>query len=358
MPRRPSDDQHLLFGDRPIDRALAVVDAAGASEDDHELARRLPAPVRLGTSSWAFPGWRGIVYGKRFRAADLPRYGLAAYGQHPLLRTVGLDRAFYSLIGRAEYAELAELVPEGFRFLVKAHQSVVRPDADAEGRTFGDTAVLRDAGVANDAFLDPRRALDHLIAPAVLGLGRAMGPLVFQFPPLDLGRSGRLGGGDRFLDRLAEFLRALPRGEGRPIYAVEVRNAELLAEDRCRRYADVLASAEVAHGFAVHPTLPSIRVQHERLDAAGYGVARQPAFVCRWLLGHGQGYDEAKLRYEPFDRLIDPDDAARGEIAALALLATAAGRLVWVIANNKAEGSAPLTLRSLARRISDLQQSG
>ena len=38
------------------------VAAQGAITPD-ALAAAMPSGVRLGTSSWAFPGWRDIVYG-------------------------------------------------------------------------------------------------------------------------------------------------------------------------------------------------------------------------------------------------------------------------------------------------------
>ena len=54
----------------------------------------LPPEIRLGTSSWFFPGWRGLVYDGIHPQASLSRLGLAAYAQIPLLRTVSLDRTF------------------------------------------------------------------------------------------------------------------------------------------------------------------------------------------------------------------------------------------------------------------------
>jgi uncharacterized protein YecE (DUF72 family) len=62
------------------------------------LARHLSPQLYLGTSSWTFPGWQGLVYDRAASASVLARYGLAAYARHPLLRTVGLDRTFYAPI--------------------------------------------------------------------------------------------------------------------------------------------------------------------------------------------------------------------------------------------------------------------
>ncbi|MDZ4756402.1 MAG: DUF72 domain-containing protein [Phycisphaerae bacterium] len=353
MARRPPHDplridQGVLFGDSPLDRALAVVANQPAVAEDVAIASQLPSTLRLGTSSWAFPGWRGLLFSDNARAIDLARCGLAAYARHPLLRTVALDRAFYSLLGRTEASELAALVPAGFRFVIKAHQSVTRPDADERGGTFGKTSEPSGKSFENPRFLDATFARDFVIAPAVEGLADRIGPIVFQFLPLDLTTSGRHGGAHRLLDRLESFTNSLPVG---PLYAIEVRNRELLARPWALRYAAILRGANVSHGFAVHPTLPTIAEQATALSEGGWPALQQPALLVRWLLGHSQGYEAASERYQPFDRLVDLDAGALADIAALIAEAASADFAAWVIVNNKAEGCAPLTVRRLAALV-------
>ena len=52
-----------------------------------------------------------------------------------------------------------------------------------------------------------------------------------------------------------------------------------------------------------------------------------------------------------FDRLVDADPVRRSMIAVLCRQALAVSRPAFVIANNKAEGSSPLTLFRLAERV-------
>jgi hypothetical protein len=78
---------------------------------------------------------------------------------------------------------------------------------------------------------------------------------------------------------------------------------------------------------------------------------QQPVLIVRWMLGHGQEYGAAKERYRHFDRLVDEDPRTRELIARTVLDAALAERDSYVIANNKAEGSAPLTVFRLAERI-------
>ena len=71
----------------------------------------------------------------------------------------------------------------------------------------------------------------------------------------------------------------------------------------------------------------------------------------RWNLHSGFRYDDAKNRYAPFDRLIDVDIATRGTLVHLVHVALKSGQPSFIIANNKAEGSAPLSLIELAKSI-------
>src|SRR5690349_14480142 len=119
-------------------------------------APTLPTDIRLGTSSWFFPGWRGLVYEGLHPQVALSKKGLAAYAQMPLLRTVSLDRTFYAPITTVEYARYAAQVPDHFSFVVKAPALVC--DAvmrDEEGR----------AKVPNAHFLDPAIAAREVVVP-------------------------------------------------------------------------------------------------------------------------------------------------------------------------------------------------
>ncbi len=302
----------------------------GACPAEHDpatlrIAAKLPLSVRLGTSSWAFSGWAGTVYGRALPERVLSKEGLATYVRHPLLRTVGIDRTFYAPIGEDDYRHYAAQVPEGFRFLVKAPQSITAP-------------WLFESHERSPHFLDSRAARDLFVDPCVRGLGRAAGPLVFQFPPLGRAAIRDTGG---FAERLARFLQGLPKG---PLYAVELRDRELLVPGTMR----ALAASGTRLCLSVHARMPPVAVQAAAATSLGPGP-----LVIRWNLHAGFAYEEAKARYAPFDRLVDEDPATRAAIAGLVRECAAGGHDAWVIANNKAEGSAPLTLERLAAAIVD-----
>jgi uncharacterized protein YecE (DUF72 family) len=303
------------------------VGPAEVTDDVAALGRGLPRQIRLGTSSWSFPGWSGIVYDREVTPAVLAREGLAAYARHPLLRTVGVDRTFYAPMPATALAEYAAAVPDDFRFLVKAPSLCTSPWVEDEpGRKR-----------PNELFLDPSWTAAEAVAPFVEGLGAKAGALVFQLVPLGARITSEPA---RFAARLGEFLRALPRG---PAYAVELRDRALL----CPEYAEALAAGGAVHCVNVHPRMPAVADQRRLVDPAD---ASRP-LVIRWMLGPGLGYEEARARYEPFSRLVDEDPESREPIAELCIEHMLRGREVIVVANNKAEGSAPLTVGQLARAI-------
>jgi uncharacterized protein YecE (DUF72 family) len=330
MPRRTSTAAQLtLFGaPEPADKnapKLAAVDP-----ELEALAEGLPPGLHMGTSTWSFPGWVGFLWAREYPKTRIAREGLVAYSGHPLLRGVGLDRTYYQPLPAEDYADYAAQVPEGFRFVVKAHEALtvsVWPEHDRYGNRRGQT---------NPLFLDAAYAVEEVVGPMLEGLGDKAGALVFQFAPQDLGAPLD------FIERLFHFLEALPR-EGR--YAVEIRNRQVLRP----QYALALADAGASHCFTVHPRMPPLRVQWEK--TSGVAWAPEAPLVLRWMLRPGQTYDGARRRYEPFNQLVDPDPDNRRAVAELIRRATDSGREAFVTVNNKAEGSAPLTIFELAREI-------
>jgi uncharacterized protein YecE (DUF72 family) len=284
------------------------------------------------------------VYAGSHAESQLSRQGLPAYAAHPILRTVGIDRSFYQPLPQSDFARYASQVPEHFRFLVKAPALI----ADAVSRGEGGLP----AG-DNPAFLDAAIATEQFVLPAMRGLGDKAGPLVFQLSPLP--RAMVAGdAGHAVIERIGAFLAALPKEvDGRsPLYAVELRNAELLTP----RFIKMLRANGARMCIGVHARMPPAARQAAALramdsDASGEDWKLAGPLVVRWSLHSGFKYDEAKNRYAPFDRLIDPDLATRGTLAHLLHVAIRSAQPAYVIVNNKAEGSGPLSCIELARAV-------
>jgi hypothetical protein len=125
---------------------------------------------------------------------------------------------------------------------------------------------------------------------------------------------------------------------------VEVRNRELLSP----AYLDALGQHGVSHVFNYWERMPQLREQ-----LAVSGSLDAPFAVARLLIPPGQRYEGRKRSLEPFDRIVRVEHEMRADIVLLARACLALGKVLFVIVNNKAEGSSPLTVRALAEGIAD-----
>src|SRR6185295_13368503 len=325
MPRRAPSPQLSLFEEEAAPPPPAGVLPAPPDPDLVALGARIPGNVFLGGSTWSFPGWAGTVYDREYKESKLAREGLSAYAQHPLLSAIGIDRTHYQTLPSEDFAAYAAQVPERFRFLVKAHEEVTLwrfPDRPRYGSR---------RGQGNPRFLDPAYAAERVVAPAVAGLGGKLGAIVFEFAPQDLGKPAH------FAADLAAFLTELPRG---PVYAVELRNRELLTSE----YAAALAAAGACHCYNVHPRMPELPVQRQ-------AVPPGPKTIIRWLVARSMTYEESARRFLPFDRLRQEDPEERRAVAGLLREAVADSREALATVNNNAEGCAPLSIEKLALEL-------
>jgi len=320
-------------------KRVAGVQPQPPTAEDLELAAALPPQLRLGGSTWSYPGWAGLVWDREYPAPRLSREGLRAYAAHPLLGAVCIDRSFYRPLDALQYGRYAAQVGEAFRFTVKAPSLV----ADAQLR--GEDGRGREP---NPAFLAPALAWREFVEPALAGLGAKTGALVFQLSPLAPAQLARM---DEQFARLAAMLAALPAPaalrERAPdaVIAVEVRDAAWLAPP----LVELLRRHGATYCLGLHPKLPPIGQQLWLLRALWPGP-----LVCRWHLHAALGpfgYEEAERRYAPFGRLLDPDPTMRATLARVIRGTTGAGQPAFVTISNHAEGCAPPSVRELARAI-------
>jgi len=332
--------QDSLFPDSNKRSPASKVRAATPEHAVIELAAALPTNLYLGTSSWSYPGWAGIVWDGDYSESALSRYGLAAYSQHPLFRTVSIDRSFYRPLSAAQFAVYAAQVPHEFRFVVKAPSLIT-------------DALIRDESgkgmQINSNFLDADIALREFVEPALMGLGGKLGALVFQISPLPFAWLTQM---PRLITRLHDLLRAIP--DVRAIapdaaIAIEVRDAQWLTP----AFISVLRDTNATYCMGLHAKMPRISEQLPILRALWPGP-----LVCRWNLNplHGAyGYEDAAQQYEPYDRIHDADIETRHALARVIAGTVGAGHNAFVTLSNKAEGSAPLSVIALAEAVRELQ---
>ena len=145
-----------------------------------ELAAQLPSNPRFGASTWSYPGWDGLVWDGVYDASTLSRKGLTALSQHPLMRTVCVDRSFWRPLSTEQYAQMAAQVPEDFRFVVKA-PSLVTDALVLSPRADGVVLVVRQNRTTHS---DLRHALSGLN----FGMAKVLGIILN-----DVEEGGRVG---------------------------------------------------------------------------------------------------------------------------------------------------------------------
>lgn len=283
---------------------------------DAELARKRPENLFIGTSSWTFRGWSGLVYRGNPTQEQLTQFGLEEYAKHPLFNTVSIDRSFYAPLSVEDFATYAKQLPKGFRCAMKVWNAITNPSSPQ----YLDAAFFKDA----------------VLAPADKAFAGHLGPLIFQLPPLSL---QQLPGASEFAFRLDRFFSKLPPGLE---CAVEVRNAELMTA----QYFTALKRNNVAHLFNHWEKTPSLEHQ-----LALPGALTASHVVARLMLPQGLGYEAARDAFSPFDRIQARDDQMRAATHALWKACVNTNRSLWVLVGNKAEGCSPLTVRGLLERI-------
>ena len=298
--------------------------------DVQELAARLPATIKLGTSSWTFPGWGGLCYPRGVTEQQLLREGLALYSRFPLFRTVGIDRSYYGPLKAEELAEYAGQLPDGFTCIEKVWQRVVSLVEPSTG-------TLVRTGL-NPDFLNAELFFERVHRPHVGVFEDHLAAYVLEFPPMPSSVRPKPA---EFAARLARFLDEAPYG---PRYAVELRNRELMSDD----YFRVLREHGVSHVYNFWQDMP--------MPAAQLGEADPPGdlLIMRLLLPPGGRYVARKASFAPFDKLHEPSEAMREDVDRFMELSVKLKRDLHVVVNNKAEGSSPLTVMELARRWAGL----
>jgi uncharacterized protein YecE (DUF72 family) len=197
--------------------------------------------IRIGTSGWHYAHWRGPYYPEDLPASKMLAFYLGDFD------TVEINNSFYHLPARSTFEAWRAATPPGFVFAVKGsryltHMKKLKDPDDAIGRFF----------------------------ESAVGLGKKLGPVLFQLPP-----HWRCN-----TERLELFLRALPR---RHRYAFEFREPSW----HCSDVFDVLRRHDAA-----------LCTYH----LAGFEAPRDLTADFAYVRLHGPGakyqgsYDRASLR--------------------------------------------------------------
>ncbi|MEP6994527.1 MAG: DUF72 domain-containing protein [Acidobacteriota bacterium] len=288
------------------------------------------AEILFGTASFAYEGWKGIVYHDRYREATFKVECLREYVQYEPFKTVEFDFPFYRPPTEAQLRRYASVLPAGFPVVSKVWEELTM-------ERFPELPRHADrAGAANSRFLDARVFREEILPAYERSFAGHTGPFVFEFPteqrPTPASR-------ETFLARLDAFLGQLPTAQ---TYAVEIRTPSYFVRD----YFDVLRERGAAHVFNWWTRAPSLPEQWKAARPLPGKLA-----LARILVPPGIPYARAVERFRPYDRVLAPREDMRKDLVGLIRHITEAGADAFVLVNNRAEGCAPLTIRALAREL-------
>jgi uncharacterized protein YecE (DUF72 family) len=225
--------------------------------------------VRVGTSGWNYPEWKGSFYPSDLKPAAMLPYYAERFG------TVEVNNTFYRMPTPKVVDGWAAAVPAGFTFVLKAPQRITH------------FARLRDVDDPVRVFCDTARML-----------GRRLGPLLFQLPP-----NFRMDAG-----RLADLLALLPPDVRA---AFEFRNATWFTDEvygllRARNAA--LCVADNDEGAT--PAVATADWGYLRLRATGYADDDLAAWLAT-IRRIGERWRDAFVFFKHEEKGTGPALAAR-----------------------------------------------
>jgi len=267
----------------------------------------------VGTCSWKYPSWKGLVYS---RASGIDY--LAEYARK--YTSVEIDQWFYALPDPAVAAGYAASTPDSFQFTVKLPNLLTLTHLR---RKKGETQAR-----LNPDFLSPR------LYEEVLGLLEPMrakiGMLMLQFGYFNNEKMANLGD---FLARLGSFFEAVPRSIP---CAIEPRNPQWLDQ----RYFEFLSERGLSHVFLQGYYMPPIVETYRR-----FGRLLRGAAVVRLHGTDREGIEQATE--ESWHSIVAPKDDELAQIADMINDLRGRSLTVFLNVNNHYEGSAPLTIERI-----------
>lgn len=296
--------------------------------------------IFLGTSSWKYPGWLGMLYDDqrylyrgKVAKSRFEKGCLAEYAE--VFKSVCVDAGYYRFPSEKYLAGLVSQVPDDFKFGFKVTDEITIRKFTRLPR-HGDRA-----GQLNENFLNADIFQRAFLSPCE-PFKKNIGVLMFEFSrfyPTDFER------GRDFIERLDTFLAALPKDGWQ--YGVEIRNRSFLEPD----YFETLKRHGIAHVYNNWTRMPPVGEQ-----MALEGSQTSDFAAARFLLKAGRKYQDAVDTFQPYDGTKEVNETARaagGSLIRQLIDAHAprksSKRPSFLFVNNRLEGNALLTLAAMVK---------
>jgi uncharacterized protein YecE (DUF72 family) len=291
--------------------------------------------IYVGTSSWKYEGWLGLIYTPeryrtrgKFSRAKFETTCLAEYAE--TFKTVCADAGYYQFPSAKMLDGYFSQVPSDFKVSIKVTEDITVkqfPNLPRYGKRAGQT---------NEHFLDADLFISRFLGP-LTPYREQVGTLFFEFSPFHQGDWER---GREFVAHLDAFLDKLPRGWD---YSVEIRNESFLHPD----YFKALRLNGVAHAFNSWSRMPPVS---EQMRMVGSETAEFTS--ARFLLQPGTKYEHAVKSFQPYTEIKRSDQDARSAMATLLTPGSSSpAKRCYLYVNNRLEGCAPKTIYAVISGI-------
>jgi uncharacterized protein YecE (DUF72 family) len=277
--------------------------------------------IRIGTCSWKYDSWKGIIY------PDKEKFNyLEEYSKH--FNTVEIDQWFWSLFEpnkvllpkESDVNSYTQSVPDDFKFTIKIPNSITLTHFYNKDKS----AELKP----NPFFL--QADLFEKFLENLKPMSKNIGVLMFQFEYLN---KQKISGLTEFLDRFEAFIESITKEY---IYGVEIRNPNFLKKP----FFDFLKRNNLAMVFLQGYYMPPIwQVFKDCIDQINSTV------VIRL-----QGPDRSEIETKTggiWNQIVEPKDEELDKVAEIINYLETKRVDTYVNVNNHYEGSAPLTIKKI-----------
>lgn len=210
--------------------------------------------IKLGTSGFSFPDWKGTVYPKKIKQSEM----LEFYEQELGFEACELNYTYYRLPDPYTMERLARRVSNDFEFTVKASKEMTHEIWKDEGRK-----ELKGIKGLRDIFKTFVRGVEPL------AVSRKLGAILIQFPSFFKCNEQNI----EYLEKTREWLKPLP-------LVIEFRNNEWLNDETYK----LLKKDKLGICVVDEPHLPRL-LPYDPRATSGLGYFRFHGRNQRWYAG-------------------------------------------------------------------------
>ena len=280
--------------------------------------------LRIGTCSWKYDSWKGIVYSENENINYLQEYS-----QH--YDTVEIDQWFWSLFSSTKIIlpqkslvlEYQKTVPKDFKFTIKVPNSITLTHFYNKNKS--EELVKNPYFLSNELFIEFLESIE--------AIKTQVGCLMFQFEYLNKQKMASLS---HFIKMLQAFHANLPKNI--PAIGIEIRNPNYLS----KKYFEFLNSLTIYHVFLQGYYMPSIIELYKN-----YSTFIKELTVIRLHGEDRQGIE--KISGSNWSKIYIDRKAELKQVADILKELASKKVDVYLNINNHYEGSAPLTIERIKK---------